>query len=102
MTRSAWRAVRRLRRGPPRVALREVGGPGDRAGQGGELTDLAAYVEGAGVGEPVQHRGHPVGEMLGLPHPSERPRGVVVERTLVTAADRALELLGQHLDVGQR
>jgi hypothetical protein len=44
----------------------------------------------------------PVGEVLGLPDPGQRPRPVLVESAGVVVPHCALEHLGEHAYVGQR
>lgn len=80
--------------GPTRVGLGEVCRPSDRAGHGGQLTLLTAYVEGSGVGQRVKHRGHPVGEVLGFPYPRQRPSAVRLQQGRVVRGDRTLETPG--------
>src|SRR4051794_36551059 len=57
---------------PAGVALRQVRRAGAGRDDGAELADLPPHVEVTRFREPVQHGGHPVGEVLGPPHPRER------------------------------
>ena len=48
-----------------------------------ELAELAAALEVVGARDGVQHGGHPVGEVLGLPHAFQGAVAVLVEQRRV-------------------
>src|SRR5579859_7735825 len=48
----------------------------------------------------MQHGGHPVGEVLGLPDPGQSTRTVLVQSVWLFVPDGSLQHLGQDADVG--
>src|SRR3954464_4948953 len=66
-----WEA-RRLAQWEPDVVVGEGLGRGGGAGDHLQLGELTTQIEIRGVGEPVQHGGHPPGEVLRPPHALER------------------------------
>src|SRR3954451_13816685 len=62
------------------IGLREGGRCRHCAGDELELGELTLLVELAGIGEGVEHGGHPPGEVLCPPDPVERGGGVALQQ----------------------
>src|SRR5665213_697245 len=83
-----------------RVILREALGRGARRHDPAQLRDLELSLHGIVGWEPVEHRGHPVREVLRAPDAPEARVGVARERDRRSASIPCVESAREHAHVG--